>query len=102
MHIDLIVNADTPVRGYLPVFLIMVAVHIQDGHGGKCCQERKISWIQIAAGNDQINSRKLTLLKIIPQISRFFVRNRKYLHRFILTLLVLDSLLRYNRLGLFF
>ena len=93
VNIDLIVNTDTPVRRDLPVFLIMVPVYIQNRHGCKSRQKGKISGIQVSAGNNQINSRKLTFLKIIPQIGRLFIRNRKYFHKTFLTLLILNSLL---------
>ena len=42
MDINLIINANAPVRRNLLVFLIVVPVYIQDRHGRKSRQERKI------------------------------------------------------------
>ena len=66
--INFIVNADASVRWDPFIFVIMISMYIQNGSRSKRCKKGKIPRIQIPAGNDQVNSLKLALFEIIPQI----------------------------------
>ena len=68
MNINFIVNADASVRWDPFIFVIMISMYIQNGSRSKRCKKGKIPRIQIPAGNDQVNSLKLALFEIIPQI----------------------------------
>ena len=77
---DLVFDTCAALWRHLRVFLVMIAVHIQHGHIGKGHQKRKIARIQIAAGNNKVNSLHFALLKKVPQIFRLLVRNYQNLH----------------------
>ena len=68
VNINFIINADASVRWDLFIFVIMISMYIQNGSRSKRCKKGKIPRIQIPAGNDQVNSLKLALFEIIPQI----------------------------------
>ena len=63
-----VVNANAALRWDLFVFIIMISMYIQNGSRSKRCKKGKIPRIQIPTGNDQVNSLKLALFEIIPQI----------------------------------
>ena len=68
MNINFIVNADASVRWDPFIFVIMISMYIQNGSRSKRCKKGKIPRIQIPTGNNQVNSLKLALFEIIPQI----------------------------------
>ena len=80
VNVDFVINADAAVRWNLMVFIVMVAVHILSREIGPTRKDREVLRMQVAAGNDEVNSCKFTLMIMIPQISRFFICNCKYPH----------------------
>ena len=68
MLINLILDANTAFRRDPFIFIIMITVYIQYRCRGKSGEKRKISGVQIPAGEYQIDTLQLFFFKKIPQI----------------------------------
>jgi len=63
---DLVFDTNASFRRIFLILPVMVSVYVQHWHGGKRHQERKIERVQIAAGDNQVDSLQLAFFKKVP------------------------------------
>ena len=81
IDIDLILDADAALRRGVLIAGVVIPVDIENRAVKKGGQEGKVSRIQIAAGEDHIDSFQTFRAEIIPERWRFYIGESENSHR---------------------